>query len=297
MNDESVQFAGRTHAGHKRTHNEDCFEADSALGLFLVADGVGGHSCGEVASDIVRQTIIQQVVNGAGLREAVQASHRAVLARIAEDETTQGMGSTAVVLKLVDTRFDICWVGDSRAYLWDQQLHQLTQDHNRASELLANNLITPAQAAVHPERHVLTQSLGVSESLVNTPGEVQGELASGQYVLLCSDGLTDEVDDAVIARIMSDTSSADEKADALLKAALDAGGNDNITALVVGLPASTGQTNNLATNKTKSQKNDLDTTRDTGRAAHNDSRQFTQFPLKALVVISFLTAIALWLLL
>ncbi|MFK7976044.1 MAG: PP2C family serine/threonine-protein phosphatase [Halioglobus sp.] len=286
MNNDSIQFAGRTHPGHKRSHNEDCFEADAALGLFLVADGVGGHSCGEIASDIVRQTIKQEVVAGSNLHAAVQASHRAVLARIAEDESTQGMGSTAVVLQLVGTHYNICWVGDSRAYQWDQQLKQLTADHNRASELLANNLITPAQAAVHPERHVLTQSLGVSESIVTNPGEVQGELASGQSILLCSDGLTDDVDEIIIARIMGGSSSPEEKAEALLKAALDAGGSDNITALVVGMPADPSE-----------QAGDLDTTRDTGHAAENGAPSTAKFPVRALIAVSIVTAIALWLLL
>lgn len=286
MNTESIQFAGRTHPGHKRSHNEDCFEADPALGLFLVADGVGGHSCGEVASDIVRSTIKQAVTNGTALRQAVEASHHAVLARIAEDETTQGMGSTAVVLQLRGQDYTICWVGDSRAYLWDQQLTQLTADHNRASELLANNLITPAQAAVHPERHVLTQSLGVSQSIIADPGEIHGKLTQGQLILLCSDGLTDEVDDAVIARIMGERSSPESKAEALQKAALDAGGNDNITALVVGYP----------TNVAKPES-DLDTTRDTAQATSGTEPDSASFPIRALAVVSILAILALWLLL
>lgn len=286
LNTEILQFAGRTHPGHKRSHNEDCFEADAELGLFLVADGVGGHSCGEVASDLVRATVKAEIQNGAALRQAVQASHYAVLARIAEDDTTQGMGSTAVVLQLRGNEYTLCWVGDSRAYLWDQQLTQLTADHNRASELLANNLITPAQAAVHPERHVLTQSLGVSESIVTNPGEVHGRLAPGQLLLLCSDGLTDEVDDVVIARIMGERNSIDSKADALVKAALDAGGNDNITALIVGHPQQ-------ATEGT----NDLDTTRDTGQTAAGAAPDAARFPRKALAIVSILTLLALWLLL
>lgn len=287
LNTENLQFAGRTDAGHKRRQNEDCFEASPELGLYLVADGVGGHSCGEVASDLVRTTITEAVAGGSDLREALQASHNAVLARIAADEKTQGMGSTAVVLKMDGMHYSLCWVGDSRAYLWDRQLHQLTADHNRASELLASNLITPAQAAVHPERHVLTQSLGVSPSIVIDPGEIHGELQPGQQILLCSDGLTDEVDDVVIARIMGEHRSSEGQVEALVKAALDAGGNDNVTALVVG---------SYPTSDTRSPA-DLETTRESAETAPKGRPGESKFPLGALLVVSALAILALWLLL
>jgi protein phosphatase len=278
-------FAGRTDAGRKRQRNEDCFEADDALGLFLVADGVGGHASGDVASDIVRHTIRTEVAAGRGLIDAINAGHAAVLDRIAEDDTTEGMGSTAVVAQFNGHDYTICWVGDSRAYLWDRQLTRLTEDHNRASELLAQNMITAAQAAVHPQRHVLTQSLGVSKSIVLNPGEVHGTLKAGQQLLLCSDGLTDEVDDSVIARIMGQHRTPDEQADALLKAALDAGGHDNVTVLVVGEPA---QQARAAT--------DLETTRESGRGDDRDGSSGEAFPVAALLVVSAVAALALWLL-
>ena len=231
---ESKQFAAATHSGLRRSHNEDCYEADPELGLWLVADGVGGHASGEVASDIVRAAVKEGISRGKTLLDAIVASHQAVLEAIRERKSTQGMGSTVIALLLDGDNYELAWVGDSRAYLWSTGLQQLSEDHNRVSELLASQVITPEQAVKHPDRHVLTQSLGVSEKITVTPGQLLGTLRKGEQILLCSDGLSDDLSDQVIAGIMDEQQTPRAQVDKLIKAALDAGGNDNITAVVIG---------------------------------------------------------------
>ena len=228
-------FAAGSHPGLKRDHNEDYYRADADQGLWLVADGVGGHADGEVAAQIVGDTVVQTLAEGACLTEGIMAAHRAVLREIQSRENSN-MGSTVVALSLQDDTYEICWVGDSRAYVYDRELRQLTQDHNPVKELLARGAITPEQAAVHPERHVLSQSMGVSDAIRVDPGSIRGRLLPGQQILLCSDGLTDELDDAKIAATLAAHSSSQSQVDALIEAALEAGGHDNITAIVVGAP-------------------------------------------------------------
>jgi len=287
LNETRRPFAANTHSGLKRDHNEDCFGAEPDLGLWLVADGVGGHSCGEVASDIVCNTIRDQVAGGKRLMDAIAASHAAVLAAIAERENAHGMGSTVVAALLDGDRYELCWVGDSRAYLWNGQLQQLTVDHNRVGELLANQVISPEQASSHPERHVLTQSLGVSDSMPLHPGRLTGTLGDSEQLLLCSDGLTDEISDSLIAYLLAGHDTPRAQVDALISAALDAGGSDNITALVIG-----SRTPQPATG----EASDLETTRNSRRSASGGKPNDGRFPLKALLLLSALALLAVWVL-
>ncbi len=227
-------FFADSHPGHKRSHNEDSFEADPERGLWLVADGVGGHANGEVASAIVRETLAKDLAKGEGLLDAIRHSHQEILKEIA-NRPASNMGSTVVAVRLEDDEYEVAWVGDSRAYIFDgHSLRQLTRDHNPVSEMLARGAITAEQAAHHPERNVLTQSLGVSDTIEVNPERVRGELHPGQQLLLCSDGLTDELSDARITEIMAGNRSPEAQVHALIQAALDSGGRDNVTVVVVG---------------------------------------------------------------
>jgi protein phosphatase len=226
-------FAADSHPGRKRHRNEDCFLADSTIGLFLVADGIGGHADGEVAAAIVRDTVRADIGNGAGLDAAIQSAHRGVLAEIAH-RGESNMGSTVVAAVVSPGEYDIAWVGDSRAYSFDGTLKQLSEDHSLVSEMLARGKLTPEQAATHPGRNMLSQSVGVSAANDVTPGRIGGPLHPGQQLLLCSDGLTNEVSDAVIEKIMGEGGSPTEQVQALIQAALDSGGRDTITVVVVG---------------------------------------------------------------
>ncbi|TGD74754.1 serine/threonine-protein phosphatase [Mangrovimicrobium sediminis] len=231
-------FFADSHPGHKRSHNEDSFEADADRGLWLVADGVGGHANGEIASAIVRDTLVRDLAAGELLVDAIRHSHQEILNEIAK-RPSSNMGSTVVAMHLEDNDFEIAWVGDSRAYLFDgEKLRQLTRDHNPVSEMLARGAITPEQAAQHPERNVLSQSLGVSDSIQVNPERVRGEMHRGEQILLCSDGLTDELSDAQITQLLREHATPQAQGQALVKAALDAGGRDNVTVVIVGASAS-----------------------------------------------------------
>ena len=248
-------FAAATHSGLKRLQNEDAYAADAELGLWLVADGIGGHAFGEVASDIVKTRITEDYAAGKTLKDAIGSAHRAVLEEISNRDESLGMGSTVVALALTDRRYHVAWVGDSRAYSWNgKTLKQLSQDHSHVSELLKQGLISEPEAANHPERHVLTQSIGVSNEMALQPGTVSGQLENGEQILLCSDGLTDELSDANIEQLLRGSASVDSQVDSLMSAALTAGGRDNITVVMVGEPATT-----------RSATPDMETTQNTGR--------------------------------
>jgi len=230
-----IQFAAATHQGLRREGNEDRYTADAALGLWLVADGVGGHSCGELAATIVKATVSRELSRGATLVDAIRQSHSEVLKEIATREASSRMGSTVVALSVLDDDYTIAWIGDSRAYLWDgKDLQQLTIDHSHVRDLVDRGVLSRGDVDTHPDRHALTQSIGVSSDMKLEPGQLRGQLVVGQQILLCSDGLTDELSDSDIAQQLLRHSSVQQQVDALVNAALEAGGRDNITVVVVG---------------------------------------------------------------
>ncbi|MCX7563359.1 protein phosphatase 2C domain-containing protein [Xanthomonadaceae bacterium XH05] len=229
-----IEFGHLTHVGLRREHNEDTYYGDSQLGLWLVADGMGGHEFGEVASALARDTIVGQVRAGHSLGDAIRAADKEIIRQSQRRNEALPMGTTVVAARVEGTRFEIAWVGDSRIYLWDGQLHQLSQDHSYVQELIDQGAITPEQARSHPHRNVITQALGVTDPLSLKVEVLQGELKPTMQLLLCSDGLTEEVDDATIARILAKTDlSAQECVDQLVLAALDGGGSDNITVVLL----------------------------------------------------------------
>ncbi|NND66119.1 MAG: serine/threonine-protein phosphatase [Halioglobus sp.] len=284
MADLSLQHAGDTNAGKKRDHNEDCIAAEPGLGLWLVADGVGGHAAGEVASDLVRRTIIERVTAGDSLAAAITRSHEVLLAEIEQRGASSplGMGSTVVAARIEGSDYEVAWVGDSRAYLFDGQLQQLSTDHTRVQELLAQGAITPEEAHSHPERHVLTQCLGVSKGVQLSPGRVSGTLKSGEQLLLCSDGLTDELSDSVITGLLARNHSPGAQVEALIRSALDMGGNDNVSVVVVG--------------DFEVSKHDLETTHNRRRSSDASRSRRERFPFKVLALLTALCLAVLWLL-
>ncbi|MEH6584888.1 MAG: protein phosphatase 2C domain-containing protein, partial [Halioglobus sp.] len=189
-----------THPGLKRSQNEDAFEANAELGLWLVADGVGGHAFGDVASALVAATVTEAHARGEELVGALHGAHQAVLEEIGRRDESLGMGATVVAFTLTGKHYHLAWVGDSRAYLWNgEHLELLSHDHTHVADLVDRGLISQAEAARHPERHVLTQSVGVFANMQLAPGERRGTLALGEQILLCSDGLNDELSDQAIA--------------------------------------------------------------------------------------------------
>lgn len=226
-----------THVGRVRAHNEDAYLADPELGLWIVADGMGGHQCGEVASRIAVDFIREEVARGGTLFESVERAHEVVLLAAGQGLGHPGMGSTVVGLKFDDRDFDLVWVGDSRAYLWDgHQLVRLTRDHSLVQQLVEIGELSEEQATLHPSRNIITQALGASDLERVEPERVQGTLCPGQQLLLCSDGLTSEVSDAVIEKVLSESADEQTKVTELIQRALEAGGADNITAILVTGP-------------------------------------------------------------
>jgi len=226
-------WATATHQGMVRDQNEDTVypkasgESDDRV-LVIVADGMGGHVAGEVAS---RLAVNAAASNDLTATDRVAAGNRAIREEVARDPELEGMGTTMTLLEIEDEVATIAHVGDSRAYLLrDGELSQLTEDHTVAAEYMAQGQLSPEEAANHPQRHMLLRTLGLTR-FVNVD-EVKTDLASGDRILLCSDGLTEMVTDEQIVATL-DEGTPDEVVWALVEMANKAGGVDNISVAVV----------------------------------------------------------------
>ena len=226
-----ADFGAQTHPGCQEQSNEDSVGWDTMRGVWLVADGMGGHANGEVASRVVKDTILDRVAHGVPLRESVIEAHRAVVEAAESSADSAAMGSTVVAMKAGAESCDVVWVGDSRAYLWRKgKIRRLSRDHSLLELLLASKQVSEAEARVHPKRHVVLQTLGMGEP---TPDEISVDLRSRDWFLLCSDGLTDELTDDELAERLESSTSPKQAADSLLAAALNKGARDNVSVLVV----------------------------------------------------------------
>jgi len=229
-----IEFGHGTHTGLRRTRNEDTYYADASLGLFLVVDGMGGHRHGEVASATARDGVVAQVSAGQSLVDAIQRVNEALLARSSGLAESRPMGTTIAAVRIVGRSYEAAWVGDSRIYRWDGELQRLSHDHSIVEALVASGELTEEQARAHPQRSVLTQALGITAPGQLHIGLARGELAAGARLLLCTDGLTDEVADARIAEIVSRTDiAAQECVDHLLLEALGGSARDNVTVILL----------------------------------------------------------------
>jgi protein phosphatase len=231
-----------THTGNVRTNNEDNFYSDPKKGIWIVADGMGGHEAGEVASQIVIDTLRDKLNQGKTVSEAIQLAHHAILAGAQNGNGARGMGSTVVVLKAEAQRYSISWVGDSRAYIWARTsenkgiLKRLTTDHSYVQMLVQSGAITAKEAETHPDKNVITQCLGSLELDVVKVDTVEGVWANNQWIILCSDGLSDELEDKLITAILGNNNNLESAGNALLQQTLNSGGRDNTTIILVGQP-------------------------------------------------------------
>lgn len=229
-----IEFGHGTHVGLHRTRNEDTYHADAALGLFLVADGMGGHQHGEVASALARDTLIELVAEGHSLIDAIRRADERLMTQVYGGSDELPMGTTIAALHLEAGSYEIAWVGDSRVYLWKDGLHQVSHDHSLVQELVAAGQLDPSLAARHPQRNVLTQALGITPPQQLHIGMARGRLEPGIAFLLCTDGLTGSLGDEALARIVARTDlAAQECVDHLLLGALDGNADDNVTAILV----------------------------------------------------------------
>jgi len=240
--------AGKTDTGKTRKNNEDAYLIDDSRGLYAVADGIGGHEGGEVASRMAIEGIAQTVretfpgVNGtAGASTDVSpattlgrafARANTLIRRAADDNPALlHMGTTLTAFLLRENSAYLAHVGDSRAYrLRTGVLTPVSQDHTVIAEQMRAGLLTPEQARKSPYRHVITRALGIDPEL--TVDHLTIETMPGDIFLLCTDGLTEMVDDAQIRRILSDAAPP-EAAERLVREANERGGVDNITVVVV----------------------------------------------------------------
>lgn len=238
-----LTVAARSDVGMIRSGNEDAFFAHATRerGVFIVADGMGGHAAGEVASEMAVQIIARELqelaeVYGEAARlkvaEALRIANRAIYDRTIQESDKQGMGTTASVLVVAGARYLIGQVGDSRVYLLrDGALRQLTKDHSYVQEQVDAGFLTPEQARYHPYSNVITRCVGASD--VVEPDTYSGELKAGDVFLVASDGLTGMVDDRRLQQLLLSRASAGRVVDALIAEANYRGGLDNITAIVV----------------------------------------------------------------
>ncbi len=238
--------AARTDPGRRRENNEDNFCIREELGLFLVADGMGGHVGGEIASRLVVEEVerslaadvAQGSVAGPGdrLRSAFIEANRKLADRIEADASLQGMATTAVALLAADASFAIAHVGDSRAYRYhSNRLARLTEDHSWVEEQIRAGLLTPDAACRHPWRHVVTRAIAGATDIGAEVAELS--LEAGDRVLLCSDGLTSVVSDDSIAVVLQEDRPPADVCRELVNRANTAGGPDNVTVILVDVHA------------------------------------------------------------
>jgi protein phosphatase len=222
-----------TDQGQLRTNNEDSFLVDGDRALFAVADGMGGHRGGEVASRTAIEALRAAVASGSALNDAVSKANTAVISRAAGDENLMGMGTTMTAVIVIGGRqLLIAHVGDSRAYLvHDDTMRRVTDDHSLVEELVREGRLTPEQAESHPQRAIVTRALGVNDDVDVDVYTI--EVEAGDRLMLCSDGLTTMLRERDIERVLHAERDAQHAADALVDAANDAGGEDNITVVVV----------------------------------------------------------------
>lgn len=229
-----ADVASATDIGLVRDHNEDAYLARDPL--YAVADGMGGHLGGEVASAIALETIGDVVASDGieALADAVRRANRAVYERQVGDVEVAGMGTTLTAVALQGSRLYIAHVGDSRAYLLrDDSLQMLTQDHSLVGEMMREGRLTESQARVHPRRSTLTRALGIAGEIEVDTSEIA--VRAGDRILLCTDGLTGMVEDPRLKEILKDDTGPRDACAALIAEANGSGGVDNITAVVIDL--------------------------------------------------------------
>lgn len=231
-----------TDIGQRREMNQDyVFSSEKPVGnlpnLFLVADGMGGHNAGDYASRYTVETIVDVVSNSdetepvSLLEEAIQTANRSLLERAKEDMDRRGMGTTIVALTILGNRLYVANVGDSRLYVVNQKIHQITRDHSLVEEMVRMGEMDKEVAKDHPDKNIITRAIGALPEVLVDFFEV--EIEEGDTVLMCSDGLTNMVEDEEIRNIVMGQRDTVEKAEKLVAVANQNGGKDNITVIII----------------------------------------------------------------
>jgi len=231
-----------TDIGKRRQINQDfVFLSESPVGnlpnLFIVADGMGGHNAGEFASRYAVETIVEEVKASVEknptliLGKAIDRANAFIRQKAGSDKTLMGMGTTVVIATCIGKYLEVANVGDSRLYLINEEIEQVTIDHSLVEEMIQSGGIDRRSARNHPDKNIITRALGargmVEADFFNL------ELEAGDIVLLCSDGLTNMVEDDAIRQILKSGDSLKERAEALVQRANYNGGKDNISVIII----------------------------------------------------------------
>jgi len=231
--------ATRTYPGPNHKVNEDATGNLAASGFWVVADGMGGHAAGDVASALVCETMLADAKSDVLMRDTVARAHAAVVDVSTRDVAKAGMGSTVVAVQITRNQAEVVWVGDSRCYLWRAgTLEAVTKDHSLVQHLLNTGQITEAEAASHPERHIIIQTLGVGEPEADA---VQLSLQRDDWLLLCTDGLNDVLTHAEIGAVLAEAPDLDHAANHLVELVKDRKGRDDVTVTLVHYNPQTSQ--------------------------------------------------------
>lgn len=236
-------FCGKTDIGLRRSNNEDAFIISPELGFCLAADGMGGAAAGELASKIFADTVLEIFADSTDqsekeilyrVKKAFSFANEKILDDATQNPNHEGMGCTAELLAFFEDGFALGHVGDSRTYRFRSgQLRQLTQDHTIVQQQIEEGLISSENIRNHPLRNIILRALGQERELALDL--LRGKILPGDLFLLCSDGLTDMVQDDQIQEILSSDIDIHRKADKLVESAKAAGGKDNITVVLVAI--------------------------------------------------------------
>jgi protein phosphatase len=228
-----IDAGASSDVGRLRNINEDSFVVDDRLALYAVADGMGGHRAGEVASATALEALRAAVAGGKALDAAIVIANSAVFSKAATDRELSGMGTTLTAVAIVgEATLLIGHVGDSRAYrIRDGAITQLTEDHSLVEELVRDGRISPEEAEVHPQRAIITRALGIDPEVEVDLYTV--EARTGDRILICSDGLSGMIRDEEVLRLSLTETDPRLAADRLVDAANEAGGEDNITVVLI----------------------------------------------------------------
>lgn len=231
-----------TDVGKKRKMNQDyVFTADYSIGnlpnLFIVADGMGGHNAGDFASKYTAETLLEAVRSSQEktpvkiMEEAIQKANRSLIEKAEEDQNLAGMGTTLVAATIAEGCLYIANVGDSRLYVVGKEIRQITRDHSLVEEMVRMGEIRREDARSHPDKNIITRAIGAGSDVTADFFEV--DLEDGDMILMCTDGLTNMMEDEMIMKIMKKPADLGAKAEELVETANRNGGKDNIAVLII----------------------------------------------------------------
>ncbi len=199
-----IQFTSFSHSGWQRNNNEDALLVDATLGIFLLADGMGGHAGGEVASQMACEQVHTALSQQLDITEAVALAHQQILMLGQQQPELHGLGTTLVAAQIRADKLQLGWVGDSRIYRYrNGKLQQLSEDHSFVQQLISRGVLTPAEADEHPQRHLLQQALGQLSGKTPKPSFCLEDFQQDDLYLLCSDGVSDVLSEAALASCLA----------------------------------------------------------------------------------------------